>query len=190
MAAETPICNFGEPARAFDLMGTDGKRYTLEDMRGPKGLLVMFICNHCPYVKAVLDRIIRDAHDLKEQGIGVVAISANDPDQYPEDGFDHMRRVAAEKRFPFPYLFDETQEVARAYGAVCTPDFSVTTPISSCSTAAGWTHPRPARSRAPSASCTRRWSRSPRADADPAPDPEHGLLDQVEGGLTRTRGMA
>jgi peroxiredoxin len=123
MAAETPICNFGEPAKAFDLMGTDGKRYTLEDVRGPKGLLVMFICNHCPYVKAVLDRIIRDARDLEEQGIGVVAISANDPDQYPEDGFDHMRRVAAEKRFPFPYLFDETQEVARGYGAVCTPDF-------------------------------------------------------------------
>jgi peroxiredoxin len=123
MAAETPICNFGEPAKPFDLMGTDGRRYTLEDVRGPKGLLVMFICNHCPYVKAVLDRIIRDANDLKEHGIGVVAISANDPEQYPEDNFDNMKRVATEKRFPFPYLFDQTQEVARAYGAVCTPDF-------------------------------------------------------------------
>jgi peroxiredoxin len=123
MAAETPICNFGEPAKPFDLMGTDGRRYTLEDVRGPKGLLVMFICNHCPYVKAVLDRIIRDVGELREQGIGAIAISANDPEQYPDDGFDNMKRIAAEKRFPFPYAFDETQEVARAYGAVCTPDF-------------------------------------------------------------------
>jgi hypothetical protein len=84
---------------------------------------VVFICNHCPYVKAVLDRIIRDANDLKEHGIGVVAISANDPEQYPEDSFDNMKRVATAKGFPFPYLFDETQEVARAYDAVCTPDF-------------------------------------------------------------------
>jgi hypothetical protein len=81
------------------------------------------MCNHCPYVKAVLDRMIRDVADLKEHGIGAIAVSANDPTQYPEDGFDHMRRVAAEKKFPFPYAFDETQAVARAYGAVCTPDF-------------------------------------------------------------------
>ena len=162
MAAETPICNFGEPAKPFDLMGTDGKRYTLKDVRGPKGLLVMFICNHCPYVKAVLDRIIRDVGELKDHGIGAIAISANDPKQYPEDSFDNMKRVAAEKRFPFPYVFDKTQEVARAYGAVCTPDFfgynadlelqyrgrldaSKTTPF-----------------RVRSASCTRRWCRSPR----------------------------
>ena len=120
---ETPICNFGEPARPFDLEGTDGRRYTLDDVRGPNGTLVMFICNHCPYVKAVLDRIIRDAKDLKEHGIGVVAINANDPVTYPDDSFDNMKRLAAAKQLPFPYLFDESQEVARAYDAVCTPDF-------------------------------------------------------------------
>jgi len=120
---ETPVCNFGEAAKPFDLPATDGKRYTLEDVRGPKGTLVMFICNHCPYVKAVLDRIIRDAKDLKEHGIGVVAINANDPLAYPDDSFDNMKRVAQAKQLPFPYLFDESQEVARAYDAVCTPDF-------------------------------------------------------------------
>lgn len=123
MAAETPICNFGEPAKPFDLMGTDGKRRTLDGVRGPKGTLVMFICNHCPYVQAILGRIIRDAAELKAFGIGVVAISANDPVTYPEDDFDHMKQLAEERGFPFPYLFDETQEVARAYDAVCTPDF-------------------------------------------------------------------
>jgi peroxiredoxin len=123
MAAQTPICNFGEPARPFDLPGTDGKRYTLDDVRGPKGLLVMFLCNHCPYVKAVLDRIIRDAKELKEQGIGAIAIMANDPGQYAEDSFENMKRLAKDKQLPFPYVIDETQEVARAYGAVCTPDF-------------------------------------------------------------------
>jgi peroxiredoxin len=123
MAAQPPICNFGEPARPFDLMGTDGRRYTLDDVRGPKGLLVMFICNHCPYVKAVLDRIIRDTKELKEHGIGAVAIMANDASQYPEDSVENMKRLAEEKQLPFPYLVDETQEVAQAYGAVCTPDF-------------------------------------------------------------------
>jgi len=83
----------------------------------------MFICNHCPYVKAVLDRILRDARELQEHGVASVAISANDPSDYPEDSFDNMKRVAAQKRFPFPYLFDESQDVARAYGAACTPDF-------------------------------------------------------------------
>jgi peroxiredoxin len=123
MAPATPICDFGEPAKPFDLPATDGKRYTLEDVRGPKGTLVMFICNHCPYVKAVLDRIIRDAKDLKEHGIGVIAISANDPVAYPEDSFDNMKRLAKERQLPFPYALDESQAVARAYGAVCTPDF-------------------------------------------------------------------
>ncbi|HEX6113715.1 MAG TPA: thioredoxin family protein [Geminicoccaceae bacterium] len=120
---ETPICNFGEPAKSFDLPGTDGRRYTLEDVRGRNGTLVMFICNHCPYVKAVLDRIIRDAKDLKEHGIGVIAINANDPTSYPDDSFENMKRLADAKQLPFPYVFDESQEVARAYGAVCTPDF-------------------------------------------------------------------
>ncbi len=123
MAAETPICNFGEPARPFDLPGTDGRRYTLADVRGPNGLLVMFICNHCPYVQAVLDRIIRDVGDLKAHGIGAVAISSNDPVSYPDDSFENMQRLARERQLPFPYLFDESQAVARAYDAVCTPDF-------------------------------------------------------------------
>jgi peroxiredoxin len=123
MAAETPICNFGEPARPFDLLGTDGRRYTLDDVRGPNGLLVMFICNHCPYVKAVLDRIVRDVKDLDAHGIGAVAIMSNDTVNYPDDSFDNMKRLAEERQLPFPYLYDETQAAARAYGAVCTPDF-------------------------------------------------------------------
>jgi peroxiredoxin len=120
---ETPVCDFGRPAPDFALPGVDGKTYTLTGTRGPNGLLVMFICNHCPYVKAVRDRIIRDAKELKQLGIGVVAISSNDPTDYPEDSFDNMKKVAAEQNFPFPYLYDETQEVAKAFGAVCTPDF-------------------------------------------------------------------
>lgn len=120
---ETPVCEFGLPAPEFSLPGTDGKTYTLRDVRGPNGLLVMFICNHCPYVKAVRDRILRDAKELTAFGIGTVAISSNDPTDYPEDSFDHMKRLAVELKLPFPYLYDETQAVAKAYGAVCTPDF-------------------------------------------------------------------
>ena len=120
---ETPVCDFGRPAVDFDLPGTDGRRYTLADCRGPNGLLVMFICNHCPYVQAVRDRLIRDVAELREHGIGAVAISANDPEQFPEDDFEHMKAYAEEHGLPFPYLYDESQEVARAYGAVCTPDF-------------------------------------------------------------------
>jgi peroxiredoxin len=123
MAQETPVCDFGRPAPDFALPGVDGRAWTLADARGENGLLVMFICNHCPYVQAVRDRLIRDAGELMAYGIGVVAISANDPTDYPEDSFDNMKRVARELRFPFPYLYDETQAVARAYGAVCTPDF-------------------------------------------------------------------
>jgi len=123
MGAQPSLCDFGWKAPDFDLPGTDGKRHTLAETRGPKGLLVMFICNHCPYVKAVRDRIIRDCAELKALGIGSVAISANDPNDYPEDSFENMQRVAHDFKFPFPYLFDETQEVAHAYDAVCTPDF-------------------------------------------------------------------
>lgn len=123
MAETAPLCDFGKAAPGFSLPGTDGRTYTLDDVKGPNGLLVMFICNHCPYVKAVLDRIVRDARELKELGIGCVAISSNDALTYPEDSFDNMRLVAEEMRFPFPYLYDESQAVARAYGAVCTPDF-------------------------------------------------------------------
>ena len=123
VAATPPVCNFGWQAVDFDLHGVDGKRYTLASARGPKGLLVMFICNHCPYVRAVIDRIVRDAKELAALGIGSIAIMSNDPTDYPEDSFDNMQRAAKAKGFPFPYVLDETQETARAYGAVCTPDF-------------------------------------------------------------------
>jgi len=123
MAEQPPVCNFGWQAPAFVLPGVDGKTYSLEQMRGPNGTLVMFICNHCPYVKAVIDRIVRDANELRPLGVSVVAISANDAEHYPEDSFHNMKRFAAAHRFTFPYLHDESQDVARAYGAACTPDF-------------------------------------------------------------------
>ncbi len=120
---ETPVCDFGCPAPDFSLPGVDGEIWTRDDCKGERGLLVMFICNHCPYVQAVRHRIVRDASELAALGIGSVAIMSNDPKDYPEDSFENMQRVAAEFRFPFPYLLDEIQTVARAYGAVCTPDF-------------------------------------------------------------------
>jgi peroxiredoxin len=123
MAMQTQVCDFGRKASDFDLPGTDGKRHTLASVRGPKGLLVMFICNHCPYVKAIRERIVRDCKELAAHGIGSVAIMANDPVDYPEDSFENMQRVAREFDFPFPYLLDESQDVARAYEAVCTPEF-------------------------------------------------------------------
>jgi peroxiredoxin len=123
MAEIPPICDFGWKAPDFRLKGTDGKMHALQDLRGPKGTLVVFMCNHCPYVKAIVPRLIRDAKDLAALGINTVAISANDPESYPDDSFENMARVAREKDFPFPYLYDESQEVARAYDAVCTPDF-------------------------------------------------------------------
>jgi peroxiredoxin len=123
VSLETPVCDFDRPAPDFALPGVDGRVWTLEQCRGARGLLVMFICNHCPYVKAVRERIVRDTHELKGLGVNSVAIMSNDPRDYPEDSFENMRRVAEEYAFPFPYLLDETQEVARAYGAVCTPDF-------------------------------------------------------------------
>jgi len=120
---ETPVCDFGTPAVDFALPGVDGKTWTLNDCAGEKGLLVMFICNHCPYVKSIRERLVRDTRDLQALGINSVAIMANDPTEYPEDSFDNMRRVAEEFAFPFPYLIDESQEIAKAFGAVCTPDF-------------------------------------------------------------------
>ena len=123
MAVTTPVCDFGAPIRDFVLPGTDGRVHRLEDIRGPRGTLVMFICNHCPYVQAVKDRILRDARDLMAAGVGVVAISSNDVAEYPQDGPEQMMAEAARHGFPFPYLYDETQDVARAYGAECTPDF-------------------------------------------------------------------
>ncbi|MBI2308985.1 MAG: thioredoxin family protein [Rhodocyclales bacterium] len=123
VALNPPVCDFGWPAPDFDLPGTDGKRHTRDACRGPNGLLVVFICNHCPYVQAVIDRLVRDAGELQALGIGVVAISSNDATAYPADAFPEMARFAEQHAFPFPYLYDETQAVARAYGAVCTPDF-------------------------------------------------------------------
>jgi len=123
VSLETPVCNFGLPAPDFALPGVDGNLWTRDACKGERGLLVMFICNHCPYVKAVRERIVRDARELAGLGIGSVAIMSNDPAEYPEDSFDNMKRIAAEYGFPFPYLLDETQDVAKAYGAVCTPDF-------------------------------------------------------------------
>src|SRR3954468_17682390 len=107
----------------FDLPGVDGKRHSPASARGPKGLVVMFICNHCPYVKRSLEQILRDSGELARQGIGTIAVMSNDPSDYPEDSFDNMRRAAKEQAFAFPYVIDETQDVARAYDAVCTPDF-------------------------------------------------------------------
>jgi peroxiredoxin len=123
VAEQTPICNFGWKAPPFSLPGVDGKTYSLAELKGKNGTLVIFICNHCPYVKAVIDRIVRDANELKSYGIDTVAISSNDADHYPEDSFDNMKRFAQAHGFIFPYLYDETQDVARAYDAVCTPDF-------------------------------------------------------------------
>lgn len=123
MAVETPICDFGWQAPDFSLPGADGKTYTLADVQGENGTLIVFMCNHCPYVLAVLERLIRDVKDLQAKGIGVAAINANDPSQYPADSFDNMKKMATEHGFTFPYLFDESQDVARAYDAVCTPDF-------------------------------------------------------------------
>jgi len=123
MAQVPSVCDFGWKAPSFSLPATDGKTYDLSDVSGPNGTLVMFICNHCPYVLFVLDRIIRDAHDLQAMGVGVAAISANDVVAYPQDSFENMGKMAIEHGFPFPYLYDEPQDVARAYDAACTPDF-------------------------------------------------------------------
>jgi len=123
MAEATPICDFGWKAPPFTLPGVDGKTYSLEALRGPKGTLVMFICNHCPYVKAVIDRIVRDVKALAPYGVTAIAISSNDVVHYPDDSFENMKLFAKEHGFTFPYLYDESQAVARAYDAACTPDF-------------------------------------------------------------------
>ena len=107
----------------FDLPGIDGKHHSPASARGEKGLVVMFICNHCPYVKRSIERIVRDCSELKARGVGSIAVMPNDPGYNAEDSFDNMKRVALERGFPFPYVIDETQDVARAYDAVCTPDF-------------------------------------------------------------------
>jgi peroxiredoxin len=113
----------GWKAEPFRLKGTDGKFYTLEETRGPKGLVIIFMCNHCPYVKGALDRIVKDMKELKALGIGSVAIMSNDVENYPDDSFENMQKLASAKAFPFPYVIDETQGIARAYDAQCTPEF-------------------------------------------------------------------
>ena len=123
MAVTPPICDFGAKAPDFSLPGVDGQTHTLDSCKGDKGTLVVFICNHCPYVLAIVERLVQDLADLQSQGIGVIAINSNDPDQYPEDSFDNMVKFAKEHNFTFPYLFDESQQVAKAYDAICTPDF-------------------------------------------------------------------
>jgi peroxiredoxin len=120
---KTGIADFGRKAHDFKLKGVDGKRYTLADVRGPKGTVVVFICNHCPYVKASIDRIVAEAEAMRDIGIGTIAIMPNDTATYREDPFDNMKAFALKHRFTFPYVIDETQEVARAYDAQCTPDF-------------------------------------------------------------------
>ena len=123
MAAIPPVCDFNQDARAFNLKGVDGKMYQFDDIKGSKGTLIMFICNHCPYVIAVLDRIVRDANELIELGVGVVAICSNDSKTHPDDSYENMKIFSKKNIFSFPYLHDEDQSVAKAYEAVCTPDF-------------------------------------------------------------------
>jgi peroxiredoxin len=120
---ETPLCHFGQPAPDFSLPDTEGVLHTRDGCKGPRGLLVMFISNHCPYVKAIRSKLVRDCLELAAFGVHSVAIMPNDTALYHEDSLDNMRRVASEHGFPFPYLVDASQQVARAFGAVCTPDF-------------------------------------------------------------------
>lgn len=123
MAERPPVCDFGWKAPDFSLIGVDGTTHTLSELKGPKGTLVAFICNHCPYVIAVIDRIVRDARDLEALGVSTVAICSNDATTHPDDSFDKMKTFASRHGFTFPYLHDESQDVAHAYDAMCTPDF-------------------------------------------------------------------
>ena len=120
---QNPICEFGWKARPFSLKGTDGRTYSFDDVRGTNGTLVVFICNHCPYVRAIIDRFVLEARALRELGIGVIAVMPNDTKLSPGDSFAAMKAFTKEHAFDFPYVIDETQEIARAYDAVCTPDF-------------------------------------------------------------------
>lgn len=123
MLLDTPICNFGWQAPNFTLADPDGNSYTMRDHLGDKGLLIMFICNHCPYVKRIADRLAQDTAELMAEGINVLAIMSNDYHHYTADSPQAMKQFAAQSNFTFPYLVDETQEVARQYDAICTPDF-------------------------------------------------------------------
>lgn len=119
----TPLAELGQNCPDFTLPGTDGRTYSRRDFSGSSALLVMFICNHCPYVQAIEDRLIALGHHFAASPVRIIAISSNDADRYPADSFDKMKERATEKRYPFPYLYDESQDVAEAFGAVCTPDF-------------------------------------------------------------------
>ena len=123
MPIQTPICDFGKKATAFELKSTDGKILKLDEIKGENGTLIMFICNHCPYVKAVTKDIVEDCNELKKIGINSIAICSNDAVNYPEDSFDNMIKFSNDNKFNFPYLQDKSQEIAKAYDAVCTPDF-------------------------------------------------------------------
>ena len=123
VSARANICDFGWKARDFALEGVDGKTYSLAEVRGPRGTLVAFICNHCPYVRAVIGRLVAESNALRQIGVGTIAIMPNDAQAYREDSFDNMKAFAAKHGFAFPYVIDPTQAVARAYGAQCTPDF-------------------------------------------------------------------
>ena len=123
MLTQTPICDFGKKAVPFKLKSTEGKIISLEDLKGENGTLIMFICNHCPYVKAITKDIVEDCNELKKLGVNSIAISSNDSTNYPEDSFENMIEFAKKNEFNFPYLIDETQEIAKVYDAVCTPDF-------------------------------------------------------------------
>ena len=123
VSLNTPLCDFGWKAIDFNLQGVDGTFWTLEKSKGENGLLVMFICNHCPYVKAILPRLVKDIRTLKDLGIETIAIQSNDPVNYPEDSFENMKLIADQLNFSFPYVMDHTQETARSYNAICTPDF-------------------------------------------------------------------
>ncbi|PIR33150.1 MAG: thioredoxin family protein [Alphaproteobacteria bacterium CG11_big_fil_rev_8_21_14_0_20_44_7] len=123
VALQTPMAEKGWRPSDFELEGVDGKTYDLNSVKGANGLVIMFICNHCPYVKAILDKIIRDMKELQSYGVNAIAIMSNDVENYPDDSFENMKKLAAEKKFPFPYVLDRNQQVAKDYGAVCTPDF-------------------------------------------------------------------
>ena len=123
MPIQTPICDFGQKAIPFELKSTENKILSLDDIKGENGTLIMFICNHCPYVKAVTKEIVEDCNELKNIGVNSVAICSNDAVSHPEDSFVNMIKFSKQNKFNFPYLVDETQEIAKAYDAVCTPDF-------------------------------------------------------------------
>ena len=177
MAVSAPVCDFGWKAREFDLEGVDGRRVRLADLRGPRGTLVMFLCNHCPYVKAVIERLVRDCAELQPLGISSVAIMPNDTEAYPEDSFENMMEFAVRHRLPFPYAIDRSQEVARAYGAACTPDFFGVNAALELQYRGRIDDAQAPRSVRGHAAGRRDRPRPSRAD------PQHGLLDQVARGL-------